>query len=122
MQGLLNDTPAKALSPGNFVDQEGHVLGQHKGIICYTIGQRKGLGLALQEPMYVCRIDPKTNTVVLGRDRDLWSKGADGEGFPLDQRRGADGHAAHQSENPLPSPGAVGERRDHRTGQHSSGL
>ena len=50
------------------------MLGQHKGIICYTIGQRKGLGLALHEPMYVCRIDPKTNTVVLGRDRDLWSK------------------------------------------------
>ena len=46
----------------------------------------------------MCRIDPKTNTVVLGRDRDLGSKRADGERFPLDQRRGADGHAAHQSE------------------------
>ena len=72
--GFIERYTGKSFEPGNFVDQEGHVLGQHKGIICYTIGQRKGLGLALQEPMYVCRIDPKTNTVVLGRDRDLWSK------------------------------------------------
>ena len=72
--GFIERYTGKSFEPGNFVDQEGHVLGQHKGIICYTIGQRKGLGLALQEPMYVCRIEPKTNTVVLGRDRDLWSK------------------------------------------------
>lgn len=72
--GFIERYTGRSFEPGNFVDQEGHVLGQHKGIICYTIGQRKGLGLALQEPMYVCRIDPKTNTVVLGRDRDLWSK------------------------------------------------
>ena len=72
--GFIERYTGRSFEPGNFVDQEGHVLGQHKGIICYTIGQRKGLGLALHEPMYVCRIDPKTNTVVLGRDRDLWSK------------------------------------------------
>ena len=72
--GFIERYTGKSFEPGNFVDQEGHVLGQHRGIICYTIGQRKGLGLALHEPMYVCRIDPKTNTVVLGRDRDLWSK------------------------------------------------
>ena len=66
--GFIERYTGKSFEPGNFVDQEGHVLGQHKGIICYTIGQRKGLGLALHEPMYVCRIDPKTNTVVLGRD------------------------------------------------------
>ena len=64
--GFIERYTGKSFEPGNFVDQEGHVLGQHKGIICYTIGQRKGLGLALHEPMYVCRIDPKTNTVVLG--------------------------------------------------------
>ena len=121
MPDLLNDTTGKSFEPGNFVDQEGHVLGQHKGIICYTIGQRKGLGLALHEPMYVCRIDPKTNTVVLGRDRDLWSKELTAKDSTGSAVR-CDGHAAHQSENPLPSPGAVGERRDHRTGQHSSGL
>lgn len=52
--------------PGNFVDEEGNVLGQHKGIVHYTVGQRKGLGIALGYPAYVKRIDPVNNTVVLG--------------------------------------------------------
>lgn len=58
---------------GSFVDLDGNVLGKHKGIIRYTVGQRKGLGLSLKEPMYVVKVDPETNTVVLGRDRDLFS-------------------------------------------------
>ena len=53
---------------GNFVDTEGKVLGRHKGIMNYTIGQRKGLGIALNRPMYVVGIDAKTNNVVLGPD------------------------------------------------------
>ncbi|MDD5823056.1 MAG: tRNA 2-thiouridine(34) synthase MnmA [Firmicutes bacterium] len=59
---------------GNFVDMDGNVLGRHKGIIHYTVGQRKGLGLALKKPMYVYRIDPERNEVVLGDDADLMSK------------------------------------------------
>lgn len=58
---------------GNFVTEDGKVLGTHKGVIRYTIGQRKGLGLALPEPMYVKRIDLVRNQVVLGRDSDLYS-------------------------------------------------
>ena len=58
--------------PGNYIDQQGNVLGQHKGIIHYTIGQRKHLGIALQKPMYVCRIDPESNTVMLGSNEDLF--------------------------------------------------
>ena len=54
--------------PGNFVDEEGKVLGKHKGIIHYTVGQRKGLGIALGYPAYVKRIDPENNTVVLGNE------------------------------------------------------
>lgn len=50
---------------GNFVDTEGNVLGRHKGIINYTIGQRKGLGLALKKPMYVVKLDMERNEVVL---------------------------------------------------------
>ena len=61
-------------SPGDFVDREGRVLGRHRGIIHYTVGQRKGLGLSLPEPMYVCRICPDTGQVVLGRDAELWSR------------------------------------------------
>ena len=51
--------------PGNFVDEEGGVLGQHKGIIRYTVGQRKGLGIALGVRSFVSKIDPVTNTVTL---------------------------------------------------------
>lgn len=52
--------------PGDFVDENGKVLGKHKGIVNYTVGQRKGLGLALGYPAYVKRIDAKSNTVVIG--------------------------------------------------------
>ncbi len=51
--------------PGAFVDPKGKVLGMHKGITHYTIGQRRGLGLALAEPYYVIKIDPAANEVVL---------------------------------------------------------
>ena len=51
---------------GDFVDLEGNVLGRHKGIVHYTIGQRKGLGIAFGKPMFVVRIDPYKNQVVLG--------------------------------------------------------
>ncbi|MDR1379442.1 MAG: tRNA 2-thiouridine(34) synthase MnmA [Synergistaceae bacterium] len=59
---------------GNFVDLEGNVLGRHKGLICYTIGQRKGLGIAFARPLYVCAKDPAMNTVTLGEDQFLYSK------------------------------------------------
>ncbi len=58
---------------GNFIDKEGNVLGEHKGIIRYTIGQRKGLGLSLKEPMYVMNINPIDNTVMLGTNDDLFT-------------------------------------------------
>lgn len=55
-------------APGHFVDENGHVLGEHKGIYRYTIGQRKGLGITFGEPRFVTSIDPLSNTVTLGRD------------------------------------------------------
>lgn len=63
----------KQFPPGNFIDQEGNILGEHKGIIRYTIGQRKHLGIALQKPAYVCRINPEDNTVQLGSNEDLFT-------------------------------------------------
>lgn len=57
---------------GNFVDEEGKVLGRHKGIINYTIGQRKGLGLPLGYPAYVKKIDPEKNEVVISTDEALY--------------------------------------------------
>lgn len=60
---------------GIFVDQDGNELGKHIGYPFFTIGQRKGLGIALGEPMYVTEIKPKENIVVLGREKDLEKKG-----------------------------------------------
>lgn len=59
------------VSGGNFVDLSGKVIGQHKGYPFYTIGQRKGLDIALGKPAYVTQIIPETNTVVLGDEDDL---------------------------------------------------
>lgn len=72
--GFITRHSGKIYPEGNFVDAEGNILGRHKGIIRYTIGQRKGLGLALKEPMYVMDVNVEANTVVLGRDSDLFSK------------------------------------------------
>lgn len=58
---------------GNFVTSDGNVVGQHAGIESFTIGQRKGLGIALGEPHFVIRIDPQTHDVVLGKKEDLLS-------------------------------------------------
>jgi tRNA-specific 2-thiouridylase len=56
---------------GTFIDKNGRVLGRHKGYPFYTIGQRKGLEIALGKPVFVTRIDPETNTVTLGDETDL---------------------------------------------------
>jgi len=60
--------------PGDFVDEDGNVLGHHKGIVNYTVGQRKGLGIALGYPAYVKRIDAESNTVVLCSEESLYEK------------------------------------------------
>ena len=58
---------------GNFINRNGDILGQHKGIIHYTIGQRKGLGIALGKPAFVCHKDAKTNAVTLSDNESLFS-------------------------------------------------
>ena len=63
----------KKTPEGDFVDKEGNYIGRHKGIIHYTIGQRRGLGIPAASRLYVCEISPKTNTVVLGDNADLFS-------------------------------------------------
>ena len=67
---LEGDVPPE----GDFVDTEGNILGRHKGIINYTVGQRRGLGIALGERQYVTRIDPLRNEVVIGDDKDLFTR------------------------------------------------
>lgn len=63
----------RIIPEGDIVDTGGHVLGKHKGYIHYTIGQRKGLGLALPEPGYVQKIDAKANQIVIGKNEELFT-------------------------------------------------
>ncbi len=58
---------------GNFIDKDGNILGEHKGIYRYTIGQRKGLGIAFGKPMYVIDIDERTCNITLGSNEDLFT-------------------------------------------------
>ena len=69
---VCKDAGCRTFGPGDFVDREGRVLGRHKGIWHYTIGQRKGLGIAAEKPYYVCEIDTASNQIVLGADEDLF--------------------------------------------------
>ena len=61
------------IDEGNFVDKYGNILGRHKGITHYTVGQRKGLNLALGHPVFVTEIRPETNEVVIGENEDVFS-------------------------------------------------
>lgn len=68
---------------GNFTDSQGNVLGKHDGILPFTVGQRKGLGIALGEPMYVISKDAASGTVVLGRDSELYVRSLDASALSL---------------------------------------
>lgn len=70
---FIENSTGEKIQPGNFVDQEGNILGQHKGIIHYTVGQRKGLGFSLGHPVFVLEIRPETNEVVIGDNEDSLS-------------------------------------------------
>ncbi len=71
--GFIEETLDTELPTGNFVTIDGKVLGPHKGITHYTVGQRKGLGLALGYPAFVIEIRPDTNEVVIGTNEDSMS-------------------------------------------------
>lgn len=71
---FIETQAGKKSVPGNFVDQEGNILGCHKGIIHYTVGQRKGLGIAFGYPLFVLEIRPETNEIVLGPDEASLSR------------------------------------------------
>lgn len=65
----------QAFPPGDFVNLQGEVLGRHRGLPFYTVGQRKGLGLALGYPAYVVALDPAQNRVVVGREDEVFQPG-----------------------------------------------
>ena len=63
----------KRYPAGNFLDLEGNIVGKHRGAVSYTLGQRKGLGLAMGAPVYVCEKDMERNTVTVGPNEALFS-------------------------------------------------
>ncbi len=81
--GYIQRKVNKTYPKGSFIDTSGKVLGEHQGIINYTIGQRKGLGIALGKPAFVKNIDPDSNTVTLCDNEELFSKELTAENINL---------------------------------------
>ena len=71
---FIERTTGMTFPPGDFVDLNGNILGKHQGNIRYTVGQRKGLGIAFGKPTYVCGKNIAENTVILGANNDLFSR------------------------------------------------
>lgn len=83
---FLSRYTGKSYPQGDYLDRSGKVVGRHKGAVCYTLGQRKGLGIALGEPVYVCGKDMQKNTVTVGPNEALFSsalRAADWEWLPF---------------------------------------
>ena len=85
--------------PGNFVSVTGEILGKHKGITHYTVGQRKGLNLSMGHPVFVTRINPETNEVIIGENEDVFSRTLTCSG--LNVRPGSGAAHARESQNTL---------------------
>ena len=71
---FLEQYTSKPYPTGDILDLSGQVIGRHRGVVRYTTGQRKGLGLALNKPVYVCRKDMTANTVTVGPEQSLYSQ------------------------------------------------
>lgn len=69
---FIKEYTGKTFPEGSFIDKDGNILGTHKGIIRYTIGQRKGLGLSFDSPRFVVSKNPLNNTVTLGKSEELF--------------------------------------------------
>ena len=73
-QAFIEDYTGKKLPEGDFVDRNGKVLGHHRGIGAYTIGQRKGLNLAMGHPVFVTGINPEENKIIIGENDELFQR------------------------------------------------
>ncbi len=78
---FLQRYTGKQYPPGDFIDENGKILGRHRGIVQYTVGQRRGLGLPMGRPVYVKQIDPVSNTVTVAEDSALYSKALTADRF-----------------------------------------
>ena len=78
---FMEDFTGKHYPAGDFLDESGRVVGKHRGAVCYTLGQRKGLGLAMGAPVYVCGKDMEKNTVTVGPNEALFSSALRGNNW-----------------------------------------
>ncbi len=90
-QRFLRARAPEAFRPGEIVDTRGHALGVHQGIASYTVGQRKGLGLSHPTPLYVLRVDPAANRVVVGEREELAARFCEVEDLAWCSVSGLDG-------------------------------
>jgi tRNA-specific 2-thiouridylase len=90
-RGFLHDVAPEVFTPGAVVDSAGHELAEHDGVAGFTIGQRRGLGVAVGEPRFVIRIEAGTSTVVVGRRDELAVRRVGLEKLTWTQGSGADG-------------------------------
>ncbi len=84
--GFLTRFTGKTYPEGDFLSTNGNILGKHRGIIHYTVGQRKGLGISAAYPLYVQKILPETNQVILGKNEELFSDSLTAEDVNLISR------------------------------------
>lgn len=79
--GAIERLTGRKVPEGDFVDKNGHVLGHHRGIIHYTLGQRRGIGIPSTAPLYVVRICPAEGRIVLGEEKALFGREAEVSDF-----------------------------------------
>lgn len=80
---LIEKTNGKIAKEGNIVDTKGNILGKHQGLAFYTIGQRKGLGISSEKPIYVLKLDEKTNSIIMGSNEELFKEELTAENINL---------------------------------------
>ena len=80
---FMEDYTGKLYPPGDILDTEGKPIGKHRGIVRYTLGQRRGTGVAVNQPVYVCAKDIARNTITLGPENTLYSKSLTAERINL---------------------------------------
>jgi tRNA-specific 2-thiouridylase len=110
--GFIRGYSSLVFPKGNFIDASGKILGEHQGIIGYTVGQRKGLGIALGRPMFVTNKDISSNTVTLGDEPELFYKRVEVrnvnfipfDGLSSDMRVGAKLRYRHAEQNAVIHP------------------
>jgi tRNA-specific 2-thiouridylase len=103
---FLSERITGSIQPGPILDKDGNILGRHRGIAFYTIGQRRGLGLAKGKPLYVIRIDQEKNAVIVGEEREVFSNQFRVDSVSWVDGKGKDASVAAQVKIRYNHPGA----------------